>query len=278
MLKSGNILDKAKEQEQERQKKEEEESGEKLQNENEPDVSVKDVQKHTLSRLIKDYYKLALIFGSLGARTIVNYMGKVILQTDNIENEDQVELIKKLKGTLAKLSSVAKDEKVKEAFNNAMKSLGSIFAIFLEHSRGPMFTLGGEIAAFNLHILMLMYEQMISTIDDSIKLVPILGDGYMIVSNLMSFTSSATNAISTTMQLTDDLYETFADIKTKVIGDQDFNKEKDNYMEHLVELKKMLSEAWKKSIEQADDFAKDATKQYAETKENETEIEKPNQN
>ena len=135
-----------------------------------------------------------------------------------------------------------------------------------------MFTLGGEIAAFNLHILMLMYEQMISTIDDSIKLVPILGDGYMIVSNLMSFTSSATNAISTTMQLTDDLYQTFADIKTKVIGDQDFNKEKDNYMEHLVELKKMLSEAWKKSIEQADSFAKDATKDYARTRENEDEI------
>ena len=43
------------------------------------------------------------------------------------------------------------------------------------------------------------------------------------------------------------IFETFADIKTKVIGDQDFNKEKDNYMEHLVELK-MLSEVWKKSL------------------------------
>ena len=110
MLRSGDVLKDARNKEEQRQENEKK-SGEELQNEDEPDVSVKDVQKHTLSRLIKDYYKLALIFGSLGARTIVNYMGKVILQTDNIENEDQVELIKKLKGTLAKLSSVAKDSK-----------------------------------------------------------------------------------------------------------------------------------------------------------------------
>ena len=60
------LLKDARNKEEQRQENEQQESGKKLQNEDESNVSVKDVQKHTLSRLIKDYYKLALIFGSVG--------------------------------------------------------------------------------------------------------------------------------------------------------------------------------------------------------------------
>ena len=217
--------------------------------ENDPKMTMSQENRHTLRRLMIDYYNLALLFGSLSAKAIIDYIAKLVLNTNDISNASPEDLKKELNETFSKLSALGKDEEVQNKFGEASESLSNIFMIFLKHSRGPLMEFGKEAALIGSHSLMVAYQQAMNTLDDSIKLIPIIGEGYMITQNLMSMTNSATSISSNVLTMYDDLYEGFNEIKDALGIDKNYKSEQTNFIENLSDLKKTISKAWKQSVE-----------------------------
>ena len=215
----------------------------------------------SLRRLIKSYYNLALIFGSVGVETIVNHIGKVVLNTDDLSSVDKDEAILNLQKKLDKLSSITKDPKTRELFGKASKAIGDIVLIFVEHANEPMMQVGERATKIGFHMLTIMASQSISTMEDSVKLIPIFGDGYMILQNMIDMSGSAVSVGQGTMRYYSDLANAYTEISDSLGKDEKYSEDKQT----LREVMKEIYDEILKKMEDATNEANNFTSDYADT-------------
>ena len=215
----------------------------------------------SLRRLVKSYYNLALIFGSVGVETIVNHIGKVVLNTDDLSSVDKDEAILNLQKKLDKLSSITKDPKTRELFGKASKAIGDIVLIFVEHANEPMMQVGERATKIGFHMLTIMASQAISTMEDSVKLIPIFGDGYMILQNMIDMSGSAVSVGQGTMRYYSDLANAYTEISDSLGKDEKYSEDKQT----LREVMKEIYDEILKKMEDATNEANNFTAAYADT-------------
>jgi hypothetical protein len=191
----------------------------------------------SFKRLFQSQYNLALIFGSVGVEAIVNNIAKVVLNTDDLNNIDQNTAIHNLKQKLDKLASITKDPKTREAFGKASAAIGDIFLIFVEHANEPMMKIGERATKISFHILTIMFSQAMETLEDSLMLIPIFGDGYMIMNNMISMAGSAASIGQGSMKVGNDIFDAYGTISDSISGDESIG-------EHKSTLKDSLNEIW----------------------------------
>lgn len=190
----------------------------------------------SLRRLIKSYYNLALIFGSVGVETIVNHIGKIVLNTDDLSSIDKDEAILNLQKKLDKLSSITKDPKMRELFGKASRAIGDIVLIFVEHANEPMMQVGDRATKIGFRMLTIMASQAISTMEDSVKLIPIFGDGYMILQNMIDMSGSAVSVGQGTMRYYSDLANAYTEISDSLGKDEKYSEDKETLRDVLKEI------------------------------------------
>jgi len=217
----------------------------------------------SFKRLFQSQYNLALIFGSVGVEAIVNNIAKVVLNTDDLNNIDQNTAIHNLKQKLDKLASITKDPKTREAFGKASAAIGDIFLIFVEHANEPMMKIGERATKISFHILTIMFSQAMETLEDSLMLIPIFGDGYMIMNNMIGMAGSAASIGQGSMKVGNDIFDAYGTISDSISGDESIG-------EHKVTLKDSLNEIWaafKQSVDETTELNENYVRDYANTTE-----------
>ena len=215
----------------------------------------------SFKRLFQSQYNLALIFGSVGVEAIVNNIAKVVLNTDDLNNIDQNTAIHNLKQKLDKLASITKDPKTREAFGKASAAIGDIFLIFVEHANEPMMKIGERATKISFHILTIMFSQAMETLEDSLMLIPIFGDGYMIMNNMIGMAGSAASIGQGSMKVGNDIFGAYGKISDSISGDESIG-------EHKATLKDSLTEIWtafKQSVDETTELNENYVSDYALT-------------
>jgi hypothetical protein len=204
---------------------------------NPEDVTMGQETKISFKRLFQSQYNLALIFGSVGVETIVNHIAKVVLNANDLNDIDEDKAIHNLKQKLDKLASITKNPKTREAFGKASAAIGDIFLIFVEHANEPMMKIGERATKISFHILTIMFSQAMETLEDSLMLIPIFGDGYMIMNNMIGMAGSAASIGQGSMKVGNDIFDAYGTISDSISGDESIG-------EHKSTLKDSLNEIW----------------------------------
>ena len=219
------------------------------------DVTASEETGYSIKRLITSYYNLALIFGSVGVEHIVNYIGRIVLDTDDLSSIDKDEAIVNLKDKMNKFQSIVKDEKTKDAFRKASQSINEIAAIFMEEAQEPMMRIGERAVKIGIHTLQIMLKQSLDSLEDSIKLIPIFGEGYTIVQNMIDMGSSASSIGQGYMKYYSDLSSAYGEISDGLGGNPDYSEGKESLKEAFKDLKNIFQEIMKKTTDEANDLS-----------------------
>tara|TARA_B100000886_G_scaffold273238_1_gene197159 strand:- start:2171 stop:3244 length:1074 start_codon:yes stop_codon:yes gene_type:complete len=231
----------------------------------EPDkLTMQDETQHSFKRLFTSTYNLGLIFGSIGVKKIIDYIAKLALNTDDLSSLDKDEAIGELTETLNKVQSVVKDEKTKEAFGRASSALGELVSVFMEEAQEPFMKVGERAVIIGLHSLTVMFQQAMGSLEDAFKLVPILGDGYIILENVVSMSKSSANVGQGVMKYYSDLASAYSEISESLGVNSEASEQKTNLMDALKDIQKIIKESMNEAIEQNEDL----TAQYGNTIDN----------
>ena len=231
----------------------------------EPDkLTMQDETQHSFKRLFTSTYNLGLIFGSIGVKKIIDYIAKLALNTDDLSSLDKDEAIGELTETLNKVQSVVKDEKTKEAFGRASGALGELVSVFMEEAQGPFMKVGEKAVIVGLHTLTIMFQQAMGSLEDAFKLVPILGDGYIILENIVSMGKSSSTVGQGVMKYYSDLASAYSEISESLGVNPEASEQKTNLMDALKDIQKIIKESMNEAIRQNEDI----TAQYGNTIEN----------
>jgi hypothetical protein len=235
-------------------------------------LSMNDETKISFKRLFKSYYNLALIFGTIGVRNIVNYIAKVALNTDDISEIDKDEAIVNLKEKLGKLETIVKDPQSKEAFGKASAAIGELAAIFIEEAQGPLMQVGEKAVLIGLHTFTVAFEQTMKTMEDSIKLIPIFGEGYMIVENMIDISQSASSISQGVMRYYSDIMNAYTEISDKMGLNPQVGESKAQFGDAMKDIAKIVND----SMREATEYNEGKTLDYANTVDQDPDADKKN--
>jgi len=202
-----------------------------------------DETKISFKRLFKSYYNLALIFGTIGVRNIVNYVAKVALNTDDISELDKDEAIVNLKEKIGKLESIVKDPQSKEAFGKASNAIGELASIFMEEAQQPLMHVGEKAVLIGLHTFTIAFEQSMKTMEDAIKLIPIFGEGYMIVENIIDISQSASSVSQGVMKYYSDMMNAYIEISDKMGLNPNVGESKSKFIDAMKDIAKIVNDS-----------------------------------
>ena len=235
-------------------------------------LSMNDETKISFKRLFKSYYNLALIFGTIGVRNIVNYIAKVALNTDDISEIDKDEAIVNLKEKLGKLETIVKDPQSKEAFGKASLAISELAAIFIEEAQGPLMQVGEKAVLIGLHTFTVAFEQTMKTMEDSIKLIPIFGEGYMIVENMIDISQSASSISQGVMRYYSDIMNAYTEISDKMGLNPQVGESKAQFGDAMKDIAKIVND----SMKEATEYNEGKTLDYANTVDQDPDADKKN--
>lgn len=235
-------------------------------------LSMNDETKISFKRLFKSYYNLALIFGTIGVRNIVNYIAKIALNTDDISEIDNDEAIVNLKEKLGKLETIVKDPQSKEAFGKASAAIGELASIFIEEAQGPLMQVGEKAILIGLHTFTIGFEQTMKTMEDSIKLIPIFGEGYMIVENIIDISQSASSVSQGVMRYYSDIMNAYTEISDKMGLNPQVGESKAQFGDAMKDIAKIIND----SMKQATEYNEGKTGEYARVVEQDPDADKLN--
>lgn len=235
-------------------------------------LSMNDETKISFKRLFKSYYNLALIFGTIGVRNIVNYIAKVALNTDDISEINKDEAIVNLKEKLGKLETIVKDPESKEAFGKASAAIGELASIFIEEAQGPLMRVGEKAVLIGLHTFTVAFEQTMKTMEDSIKLIPIFGEGYMIVENMIDISQSASSVSQGVIRYYSDIMNAYIEVSDKIGLNPQVGESKASFIDAMKDITKIIGD----SMQEATQYNEQKTLDYANTNDQDPEADKKN--
>ena len=222
-------------------------------------LSTGDETTHSIKRLFKSYYNLALIFGTVGVKNIVDYIGKVVLNTDDLSTVNQDAAISELKDKLDKVESIVKDEETKKAFGKASKALGELVSVFVSEAKEPLTNVAGKLSLVGLQSMTVLFEQSMNSLEDAITLIPMLGDGYVILQNMIDVSKSASNTSQGYMRVASDVSDLYKDVSESLGINPEYSENKLDLTEALKDIQKIVS----KTMSEASLSNENLTNEYA---------------
>ena len=205
-------------------------------------LSTGDETTHSIKRLFKSYYNLALIFGTVGVKNIVDYIGKTVLNTDDLSTVSQDAAITELKDKLDKVESIVKDEETKKAFGKASKALGELVSVFISEAKEPLTNVAGKLSLVGLQSMTVLFEQSMNSLEDAITLIPMLGDGYVILQNMIDISKSASNTSQGFMKVASDVSDMYKGVSENLGINSEYSENKLDLTEALKDIQKIVSQ------------------------------------
>ena len=193
-------------------------------------------------RLFRKFTVLSLVFGGTGAGEILDNISKIVLNTDDLSNIDEHEVIQKFEKKVNNLKSLTKNPRIRELLGEASKAVGEIFVDFIEHANEPMMKIGEKASAIGYNTLLKMFNQYISTSEDAFKLIPIIGDSYMILQNMIDMIGTSFSVGQGSMRLLSDVSESYVDISNALGNDKKYNQDKENLSDIVKEINNLIKE------------------------------------
>lgn len=181
------------------------------------DKTIKEASTGALKKITDSVYNLASYKTAEAAVHVIDSLSMVSLGIQEIDKETRDEIVRRLREKGIILRELSKDPEVQEIVRETSKSVSKIIALFIEESSGTLTNAGqktfNQLKGSILHSM----NEMAEFGKNMVKIIPGIGDAYIIVDNVLSTTKVATNIARDNALIIQNIMDTGKEIQERLI-------------------------------------------------------------
>ena len=230
----------------------------------ESDQSIYESSEGAFKKITKSVYNLATYKSAEVAVNIFDSLSLMTLGMQEISDTSRDEIVNKLKKKRDLLLELSKDPELQELVRETSMSVTDMLTIFIETSRDPVMKLSKETFDIMSEAVLDSLGEMMNFGKNLVKIIPGLGDAYIIVDNVLSTGKVATGMLNDNAKLVGKFTSIGTDISAKLATNM--TKQTSDMIDHMGKFKRIQNRLSKK-IEDTGELVAKSIFPYEEAKE-----------
>jgi len=179
-------------------------------------VSVIDATKDATSNIGNAIIHFGITTGAVGVNKILDVLSLTLLGLDDLSMNNREEIIKKLEEKMLVLQHLATDEKSKAVLRKLFASLATIVMEGMEEARVPLIRSIESLNSVTVNGLNSLMRSGSKFLKNAIKILPVVGDAYIILDNALVVAAAGTKAGSVVARNAENVVSTADNIVRRV--------------------------------------------------------------
>ena len=228
------------------------------------DKTLKEASRSALKKITDSVYNLASYKSAEAAVHVIDSLSMLSMGIQEIDKAEREELIKRLRQKGIVLREVIADPEVKEIVRTTSKSVAKMIEIFVESTREPLTKVAKKTFDQLKGSILNSLDEMAEFGKNIVKIIPGIGDAYIIVDNVLSVGKVGTNLAKDNAVMIQNIVETGKEMQERLVAP--IQSEVLNVTDQMIKLKEAQARISKK-IEDAGDSISNQIYPYPKSKE-----------
>ena len=231
------------------------------------DKTLKEAGTGALKKITDSVYNLASYKSAEAAVHVIDSLSMLSMGIQEIDKAEREELIKRLRQKGIVLREVIADPEVKEIVRTTSKSVAKMIEIFVESTREPLTKVAKKTFDQLKGSILNSLDEMAEFGKNIVKIIPGIGDAYIIIDNVLSVGKVGTNLAKDNAVMIQNIVETGKEMQERLVAP--IQSEVLNVTDQMIKLKEAQARISKK-IEDAGDSISNQIYPYPKPKEEST--------
>ena len=157
------------------------------------DKTIHQASRSALRKITESVYNLASYKTAEAAVHVIDTLSMVSLGIQEIDKETRDEIVRRLYQKGIVLRIISNDPEVQEIVRETSKSVARIIELFIEETRGPLTNVARKTFYQLKDSILTSMDEMAEFGKNMVKIIPGVGDAYIIVDNVLSTAKIASN-------------------------------------------------------------------------------------
>ena len=181
-------------------------------------LSIFEASKQAFTKVTDSVFNLVTYKTAQIAITIIDSINLMITGMQELDPNKRSEIVAKLAKKARILNLLANDPDIKTIVSDSAKSFAIIAASFFEELQPPLRQGILETLYNTQETLIESLDKMQEFTENLLKLVPVLGDSYIIVENVLAASNATSNVIARSSETIDTWSKIFNDLNRSIPG------------------------------------------------------------
>lgn len=231
------------------------------------DKTLKEAGTGALKKITDSVYNLASYKSAEAAVHVIDSLSMLSMGIQEIDKAEREELIKRLREKGIVLREVTNDPEVQEIVRETSKSVAKMIEIFVESTREPLTRVAKKTFDQLKGSIINSIDEMADFGKNIVKIIPGIGDAYIIIDNVLSVGKVGTNLAKDNAVIIQNIAETGKEIQERLVAPM--QGEVLNITDQMKKFKEAQARISKK-IEDAGDTISNQIYPYPKSKEEST--------
>ena len=180
------------------------------------DKTIKEASTSALKKITDSVYNLASYKSAEAAVYVIDSLSMVSLGIQEVDKETRDEIIRRLYQKGIVLREISSDPEVQEIVRETSKSVAKIIEIFIEETRGPLTNVAQKTFHQLKGSILNSMDEMADFGKNIVKIIPGVGDAYIIIDNVLSTAKVATNVARDNAMIIQNILDTGKDLQERL--------------------------------------------------------------
>lgn len=228
------------------------------------DKTLKEAGTGALKKITDSVYNLASYKSAQAAVHVIDSLSMLSMGIQEIDKVEREELIRRLREKGIVLREVTNDPEVQEIVRETSNSVAKMIEIFVESTREPLTRMAKKTFEHLQGSVLNSLDEMADFGKNIVKIIPGIGDAYIIIDNVLSVGKVGTNLAKDNAVMIQNIAETGKEIQERLVAPM--NNEVLNITDQMKKFKETQARISKK-IEDAGDTISNQIYPYPKPKE-----------
>jgi hypothetical protein len=180
------------------------------------DKTIKEASTSALKKITDSVYNLASYKSAEAAVYVIDSLSMVSLGIQEVDKETRDEIIRRLREKGIVLREISSDPEVQEIVRETSKSVAKIIEIFIQGTREPLTNLTQKTFNQLKGSILSSMDEMADFGKNIVKIIPGVGDAYIIIDNVLSTAKVATNVARDNAMIIQNMLDTGKDLQERL--------------------------------------------------------------
>ena len=181
------------------------------------DKTIKEASTSALKKITDSVYNLASYKSAEAAVYVIDSLSMVSLGIQEVDKETRDEIIRRLREKGIVLREISSDPEVQEIVRETSKSVAKIIEIFIQGTREPLTNLTQKTFNQLKGSILNSMDEMADFGKNIVKIIPGVGDAYIIIDNVLSTAKVATNVARDNAMIIQNMLDTGKELQERLI-------------------------------------------------------------
>jgi len=181
------------------------------------DKTLKEAGRSALKKITDSVYNLASYKSAEAAVHVIDSLSMLSMGIQEIDKEEREEIIRRLRMKGIVLREVTNDPEVQEIVRETSKSVAKMIEIFVESTREPLTRVAKKTFDQLKGSILNSLDEMADFGKNIVKIIPGIGDAYIIIDNVLSVGKVGTNLAKDNAVIIQNIAETGKEIQERLV-------------------------------------------------------------